>query len=69
MPVYFSGEEEFKRLWSLIPTVKDYWEYVGLANEIDDAWDDRLITQFDKKFLVDCLDRYAQMKKFEPRET
>lgn len=63
-----SGGEAFKKLWELIPTVKDYWEYVGLANEIDNNRGDREITAFDEQFLLDCLNRYAQMKGFEPKE-
>lgn len=64
--VYFSGGDTFKELWSDIPECKDYFEYVGLLNCIEDRAGDHEITEFDKRFLVECLERFAQMKGWEP---
>ena len=65
--VYFSGGEDFKKLWADIPTVSTYFEYCGLANEIEDYHGDHVITDFDKQILLDTLDRWAQAKGLVPR--
>lgn len=33
----FSFGEKFQELWAQIPTVAGYFDYVGMANAIDDA--------------------------------
>lgn len=69
MGVIFSGGETFQELWNLIPTVKDYQEYIGISNEIfDNHIHRRELTDFDAKLLHECLERYAQMKGFEPKD-
>lgn len=64
--VYFSGGETFKELWADIPTCQSREEYIGLLNYIEDCAGDREITEFDKRFLIECLERFAQLKGWEP---
>lgn len=51
---------EFHRLWSDIPNVYTYRAYVVLANEIDSARLDRLISAKEESALIGCLDHWAK---------
>lgn len=63
----FSWGEQFQELWKMIPTIKTYWDYVSLANEIDDAYTGRLITGRDEDTLLKALELFkvARMIKDE----
>ena len=52
--------KEFDRLWSDIPNVNTYREYVVLANEIDSARMDRLLSEREEKALLGALDHWAK---------
>lgn len=52
--------KEFDRLWSGIPNVYTYREYVALANEIDSARLDRLISKQEETALLGALDHWAK---------
>lgn len=47
-------------MWSDIPNVYTYRAYVVLANEIDSARLDRLITAKEKSALLGCLEHWAK---------
>lgn len=51
----FSFGEKFQELWEQIPTIVSYWDYVGMANAIDDARTGREITDRDEIVLLDAL--------------
>ena len=51
----FSFGEKFRELWALIPTIATYWDYVGLANAIDDARTGCEITERDEHTLLNAL--------------
>ena len=51
---------EFARLWSDIPKVYTYRMYVVLANEIDSARLDRLISEKEGSALIGCLEHWAK---------
>lgn len=52
----FSFGEKFRELWGMIPTVVSYWDYVGVANAIDDARTGREITERDERTLLAALE-------------
>ena len=52
----FSFGEKFKELWEQIPEIISYWDYVGMANDIDNAYTSREITERDEKTLLDALE-------------
>lgn len=60
--------EEFRRLWVEIPEVITYRDYVEVANMIDSARMDRLITEQEEKVLLGCLDVYAKVSKIPTTE-
>lgn len=64
--VCFSGGDVFKELWSYIPECKNRDDYVGLLNYIEDCNDGRDLTKFDYRFLVECLERFAEHKGWGP---
>ena len=47
----FSVGEIFMELWAQIPTIVSYYDYVGMANAIDDARTGREITERDERVL------------------
>ena len=51
----FSFGEKFQELWAQIPIIVSYWDYVGMANAIDDARTGREITDRDEIVLLDAL--------------
>lgn len=51
----FSFREKFQELWAQIPKIVSYWDYVGMANAIDDARTGREITDRDEIVLLDAL--------------
>ena len=58
----FSFGEKFKDLWAQIPTIVTYWDYVGMANAIDDARTGREITERDEKTLLQALDVFRDAR-------
>lgn len=58
-----SGGAEFNRLWAEIPKVLTYRQYANLCNEIDSCHLDREITDTDERVLLDCLEKYAKIKR------
>lgn len=64
----FSFGEKFKELWDAIPTIINYWDYVGLANEIDDARTDREITDTDEKTLLEALEVFKKARRITTPE-
>lgn len=60
--------KEFDRLWSDIPNVYTYREYVVLANEIDSAGLDRLISKREETALLGALDHWAKTMNVPPTE-
>ncbi len=54
----FSFGEKFQELWGLIPTVTTYWDYVGVANAIDDARTGYEITDRDEETLLEALELF-----------
>ena len=52
----FSFGPKFVGLWSQIPGVASYWDYVGLANDIDDARTGNEITERDEAVLLEALE-------------
>ncbi len=64
----FSGGEEFIRLWSELPKVVRYREYIEMCNEIDSARMSKLITESDEKILMDSLEAIRTHKGIEREE-
>lgn len=58
----FSYGEKFKELWAEIPTVATYWDYVGIANSIDDARTGNEITPKDEAILIQALELFTQSR-------
>ena len=56
----FSFGEKFRELWALIPTIVDFWDYVGVANAIDDARTGREITERDEAVLLEALEAFRK---------
>lgn len=52
--------KEFDRLWSDIPKVYTYREYVVLANEIDSSRMDRLLSKREETALLGALGHWAK---------
>ena len=52
--------KDFNRLWSDMPMVYTYREYVVLANEIDSARLDRLITKKEETALLGALANWTK---------
>jgi len=59
----FSYGKKFKELWNEIPTVVRYWDYVGIANAIDDARTSYEITEQDEKVLLQTLELFCNERK------
>lgn len=58
----FSFGEKFRELWALIPTIVNYWDYVGMANVIDDARTGREITERDEAVLLEALEAFRKAR-------
>ena len=56
----FSFGEKFQELWAQIPTIVSYWDYVGMANVIDDARTGREITERDEAVLLEALETFRK---------
>lgn len=59
----FSFGEKFKELWEKIPTIINYWDYIGMANDIDDARTSREITDKDERTLLEALEVFKNARK------
>lgn len=64
----FSYGERFQRLWSEIPTVTCYREYIGLCNEIDDCRTGYEITETDEKLLLEAVELYVKTRIIQTKE-
>lgn len=58
----FSFGEKFRELWAQIPTIVNYWDYVGMANVIDDARTGREITERDEAVLLEALEAFRKAR-------
>ena len=58
----FSFGEKFQELWALIPSIVNYWDYVGMANVIDDARTGREITERDEAVLLEALEAFRKAR-------
>lgn len=58
----YSFGEKFMELWEQIPTINQYWDYVGIANAIDDARTGREITDRDERTLLEALEVFKQAR-------
>ena len=58
----FSFGEKFRELWALIPTIVDFWDYVDVANAIDDARTGREITERDEAVLLEALEAFRKAR-------
>ena len=58
----FSFGEKFRELWAQIPTIVSYWDYVGMANVIDDARTGREITERDESVLLEALEAFRKAR-------
>lgn len=58
----FSFGEKFRELWALIPTIVSYWDYVGMANVIDDARTGLEITERDEAVLLEALEAFRKAR-------
>lgn len=56
----FSFGPKFQELWMQIPGVATYWDYVGMANAIDDARTGREITGRDEAVLLEALEVFRK---------
>ena len=52
----FSFGEKFRELWEAIPTIVTYWDYVRMANAIDNARGGDEITKKDEETLLQALE-------------
>ena len=64
----FSFGEKFKELWSQIPSIVSFRDYVGMANAIDDARTDREITERDERVLLNALEAFRTAREIEALE-
>ena len=64
----FSFGEKFRELWALIPTIVNYWDYVGMANVIDDARTGREITERDETVLLEALEVFRKVRDIPVQE-
>lgn len=58
----FSFGEKFRELWAQIPTIVSYWDYVGMANVIDDARTSAGITERDEAVLLEALEAFRKAR-------
>lgn len=58
----FSFGEKFQELWAQIPAIATYWDYVGMANAIDDAYTGNEITERDENTLLKALEVFKQAR-------
>lgn len=58
----FSFGEKFRELWAQIPTIVSYWDYVGMANVIDDARTGLEITERDEAVLLEALEAFRKAR-------
>lgn len=58
----FSFGEKFKELWNQIPTIASYYDYICMANAIDDARTVREITERDEQVLLDALEVFKKAR-------
>lgn len=61
-PTISTPGENFRHLWTEIVSVITYWDYIGLANEIDSYQMDRLITEQHEQILLAGLEQYVTLK-------
>lgn len=61
----FSFGEKFMELWAQIPTIVTYWDYVGMANTIDDAYTGREITEKDEALLLMALEEFREARRIK----
>lgn len=61
----FSFGEKFKQLWAEIPTIVTYWDYVSLANAIDDAYTGNEITERDENTLLQALEVFKTARRIK----
>ena len=59
----FSVGEIFMELWAQIPTIVSYYDYVGMANAIDDARTGREITERDERVLLEALETVKRARE------
>lgn len=64
----FSFGEEFKELWGRIPAIASYYDYVGMANAIDDARTGQKITERDERVLLAALEVFRTAREIETLE-
>ena len=64
----FSFGEKFKTLWNQIPTIASYYDYIGMANAIDDAITGREITERDERVLLNALEAFRTAREIEALE-
>lgn len=64
----FSFGEKFVSLWTQIPGIVSYWDYVGLANAIDDARTGNEITQRDEAVLLEALEAFRKARNIPDHE-
>ena len=65
----FSFGETFMELWSQIPAIVNYWDYVGMANAIDDAKTGNEITTRDESTLLQALEIFKQARGIKEART
>lgn len=61
----FSFGEKFKELWGQIPAIASYYDYVGMANTIDDARTGQEITERDERALLAALEAFRTAREIE----
>ena len=61
----FSFGEKFKELWAKIPTIVTYWDYIVLANAIDDASTGYEITPRDETVLLQALEMFKTARNIK----
>lgn len=64
----FSFGEKFKELWNQIPTIASYYDYICMANTIDDARTGREITERDERVLLNALEAFRIAREIEALE-
>lgn len=64
----FSFGKKFVGLWTQIPGIVSYWDYVGLANDIDDARTGDEITQRDEAVLLEALEAFRKARNISDHE-
>lgn len=56
----YSFGEKFQELWAEISKIATYWNYVGIANTIDDAMTNYEITKRDERTLLKALELFGE---------